>query len=222
MSYYARTTFSGTGDLASTFTFSWDYIESTHVKVTLDGAAHTAFTLSSKTVTFTGTAPPLDAVLVVYRESSPTARIVDYTAGSVLTETVLDQDSQQAFFLVQEALDTLTLHTTTEEMKVTKVIDAQTSASPTTSTIDANLAGEDVVLMFDATKSANAEFSGTFVVQGNPTTAEADASTWINLTETYSFGTAQKNHMVNFKSIAKMKVVVTNPDGATINAWIGE
>ena len=49
--------------------------------------------------------PASGSNIVITRESSPTTRLVDYQTGSILSEAVLDTDSQQAFFLAQEAND---------------------------------------------------------------------------------------------------------------------
>ena len=43
------------------------------------------------------------------RSTSQGTRLVDYVDGSNLTETDLDLDSKQAFYMAQESLDELTL-----------------------------------------------------------------------------------------------------------------
>jgi microcystin-dependent protein len=55
---------------------------------------------------------PCDAgdELVIYRASSPDERLIDYVAGSVITEDDLDIDSLQAFYLAQEAHDLVALN----------------------------------------------------------------------------------------------------------------
>ena len=41
----------------------------------------------------------------IRRATSQTSRLVDYAAGSVLTENDLDTDSNQGFYMSQEAID---------------------------------------------------------------------------------------------------------------------
>ena len=95
-----------TGDGNTTqFSITFDYIETAHVACTVDGVS-TTFTLSSGgTVATLSSAPALGASVEFRRTTSQTARLTDYQAGSVLKESDLDTDSQQAFFMGQEAID---------------------------------------------------------------------------------------------------------------------
>ena len=84
---------------------TFDYIETAHVACTVDGVS-TTFTLSSGgTVATLSSAPALGASVEFRRTTSQSARLTDYQAGSVLKESDLDTDSQQAFFMGQEAID---------------------------------------------------------------------------------------------------------------------
>ena len=95
-----------TGDGNTTqFSITFDYIETAHVACTVDGVS-TTFTLSSGgTVATLSSAPALGASVEFRRTTSQSARLTDYQAGSVLKESDLDTDSQQAFFMGQEAID---------------------------------------------------------------------------------------------------------------------
>ena len=95
-----------TGDGNTTqFSITFDYIETAHVTCTVDGVS-TSFTLSSGgTVATLSSAPALGASVEFRRTTSQSARLTDYQAGSVLKESDLDTDSQQAFFMGQEAID---------------------------------------------------------------------------------------------------------------------
>ena len=49
--------------------------------------------------------PASGSTVIITRETSPDTRLVDYQTGSILSESILDTDSLQAFFLAQEAND---------------------------------------------------------------------------------------------------------------------
>ncbi len=95
-----------TGDGSTTaFAIPFDFISSSHLSATVAGVA-TAITVSGSTATF-ASAPASAAAIRITRNSSQNTRLVDYTQPSTLTEEDLDTDSKQAFFIAQEAVDTV-------------------------------------------------------------------------------------------------------------------
>lgn len=106
---FARDTY--TASAAQTdFTITFGYLAEEDVLVYLNGVLQTQgagedYTIvSTTTVRFNSGLSEDDAVVLV-RSTSQTARIVDYSTASTLTEEDLDDDSLQAFYLAQEALD---------------------------------------------------------------------------------------------------------------------
>ena len=99
--YYA-----GNGSLR-TFTTP-PYLEESHLEVVVDGNVQTLgvnYTLSGTSLTFA--VAPANAVEVrIARSSSRDARLTDYSDASLLTADTLDLDSNQLFYLSQEAFDT--------------------------------------------------------------------------------------------------------------------
>ena len=96
-----------TGNASTTaFAISFSYRAATDLTVTVSGTATTAFTLNAAGTTLTfNTAPANASAIEIRRKTSQTARLTDYADGSVLTENDLDTDSEQAFFMSQEAID---------------------------------------------------------------------------------------------------------------------
>lgn len=87
------------------FNVNFSYLQKSHVKVTVNGTATTDFNwLNDGQIQLTNAAPN-NAIVVITRETSPSARLVDYQTGSVLSEEILDTDSLQGFYLAQEAVD---------------------------------------------------------------------------------------------------------------------
>ena len=104
---FAIDTYTGDGS-TTTFSVTFPYIEKAHVIVTVDGVTKTLTTdytfPTSSTITFT-TAPSASSTIKFTRSSNRTARLVDYQDGSTLTESTLDQDGNQSFYMAQEAID---------------------------------------------------------------------------------------------------------------------
>ena len=96
-----------TGNASTTaFSIPFSYRSTGDLTVTISGSATTAFTLNAAGTTLTfNTAPANASAIEIRRKTSQTSRLTDYASGSVLTENDLDTDSEQAFFMSQEAID---------------------------------------------------------------------------------------------------------------------
>jgi hypothetical protein len=96
-----------TGNGSTTqYAVSFTYRDQADITVTINGVATTAFTYNSAGTQITFSSPPANlSAIEIRRTTSQTSRLVDYAAGSVLTENDLDTDSNQAFFMSQEAID---------------------------------------------------------------------------------------------------------------------
>ena len=82
------------------------YLDETHLEVFLNGVEQ-----SSSTYTITGTSlvfndtPAYGSTVRVGRNSNRSARLTDYADASLLTADAMDFDSNQLFYIAQEALD---------------------------------------------------------------------------------------------------------------------
>ena len=81
------------------------FISRSHVTVTLDGVASSAFTWVNDGLIQMNVAPTNGVKVRVERNSSPNALLVDYENGSLLDEATLDLANRQTFYLAQEAED---------------------------------------------------------------------------------------------------------------------
>ena len=100
---FVRYTGNGSTDV---YAVSFPYRSQADITVTIDGVASTAFTWNGAGTQITFTSPPGNLTSIqIKRTTSQTSRLVDYAAGSVLTENDLDTDSTQAFYMGQEAVD---------------------------------------------------------------------------------------------------------------------
>ena len=108
MSYLARVDYTGNGSTVD-YALPFSYIATTDIFAWLNNVVSTAFTVSGSTLTFTSA--PANAVAIVIKRVTPTdSRLVDFTDGSVLTESDLDQSADQNFYIAQESSDTAQSH----------------------------------------------------------------------------------------------------------------
>ena len=105
---FAIVNYTGNGS-TTTYSITFPYITSSHVVVKVDNVVKTAGTdytfPTSSTIQFT-TAPANGTSISISRSSSRSTRLVDYQDGATITEAILDQDSNQLFYISQEAFDT--------------------------------------------------------------------------------------------------------------------
>ena len=96
-----------TGDGSTTqYAVSFSYRDQADVTVTINGVVTNTYSWNAAGTQITFTSPPASSSAIeIRRRTSQTSRLVDYAAGSVLTENDLDTDSNQAFFMGQEAID---------------------------------------------------------------------------------------------------------------------
>jgi hypothetical protein len=91
---------------ATEFNVPFGYLARSHVHVLVDGEETAAFSWSSDTLIDLDAAADEDLTVKVYRDTPIDARLVNYINGSVLnSETELDVDSLQLFYLIQELQD---------------------------------------------------------------------------------------------------------------------
>ena len=104
---YAINFYTGNG-AQTTYSVTFPYISQSDVEVKVNNVTKTLGTdytfATSSTITFT-TAPANGLVIKFTRTSNRATRLVDYQDGSTITEAILDQDSNQMFYMAQEAID---------------------------------------------------------------------------------------------------------------------
>lgn len=104
MAYLSRSYYPGNGTNRD-FSVDFPYLDRTHIQVFVDGAITSAWTWTDPSHIRLTTAPMLNAVVLIKRQTSPNVRLVDYVSPSSLNEDDLDTDSLQGFYLAQEAND---------------------------------------------------------------------------------------------------------------------
>jgi hypothetical protein len=158
----------GTGSgTAPVVNLTFPFLDKAHVKATVNGSAVTLNWTGPTQVTFAATVAN-GAAWVVYRDTSTTTRLVDYTNGAVLTEGDLDTDSLQAFYRQQELQDGVDDNTT----NITTVTAAQTA---TQAELD-GLEGDITADMASMTANAAAAAGSAASASASASSASASAS----------------------------------------------
>jgi len=98
-----------TGDgVTDTYAIPFPFLDGSHVIVTVDDILVATNFISPASIQVASGAPEVDAVVQVIRSTPRNTRMVDYQNGSTLTESNLDTDSLQAFYILQEIVDSVT------------------------------------------------------------------------------------------------------------------
>jgi microcystin-dependent protein len=122
--------YSGDGSTTD-FTLSFDYLSKDHVHVVV-GGVETSFTWLSDSQVRISPAPIVGVSNVRIKRVTPNdARLVDFANGSTLdAEADLDQDSNQLFYILQEAIDgTVSLSSSTDHTNIAIATDSFASGS---------------------------------------------------------------------------------------------
>jgi hypothetical protein len=101
---HAKDTYTADGSTQS-FLVSFPFISRDHVTVTADGSTATFTWVNDGQITITSPASLSTEAIVIKRNTSPSAVLVDFEDGSNLTETDLDLLALQSFYLAQENID---------------------------------------------------------------------------------------------------------------------
>ena len=158
------------------FAVTFPFISRTHVSVTVAGVAATfSFNNDSQIVIASPTVSNGNEV-IIKRTSSDTVRLVDYVDGSNLTESDLDLDSKQAFFMAQEALDeTITVDfSELDDFSDTATAGVSGDILVTNGTEFANktLSGDATIVSTGALTVANDAITTVKILNANVTTAK--------------------------------------------------
>ena len=114
---------------------------------------------------------PAGAVVLVNRNSSQSTKLVSYSDSGLLTSDVLNEDSNQAFFIAQEALDQSagnfdSSFEASQGVTVAKVagIEALADVTDTENVVAALTAGTNITIAADGTISST-DTNTTYTVQ---------------------------------------------------------
>ena len=138
----ANTFIEYTGDGSTTnYTFQFEYIKESEVKVTIDGAATTAFTFANATTLSFTTAPANSAKIRIYRETDVSSLKATFFAGSAIKAEDLNDNFTQNNFAVEELRES-TWDFDTETIKSNETWVSTDTQIATTAAMDARFQDE--------------------------------------------------------------------------------
>lgn len=168
------------------FAVTFPFISRSHVTTTVNGASATFTWVNDGQITVTSPTVANTDKVIIQRASSDTTRLVDYVDGSNLTESDLDLDSKQAFYMSQEALDERDNHLAMDtsgadswDAQSKKITDLTT---PTAASDASNKSYVDAQIDTSTTNADNAATSAT--ASATSATASAASATAAATSET--------------------------------------
>jgi hypothetical protein len=87
------------------FSFTFPYLETTDIKVSVNGVITTAYTLANATTVQFTTAPANGATVRIYRETDNSAAKATFFPGSAIRSQDLNTNTSQVLYVVQEIFD---------------------------------------------------------------------------------------------------------------------
>ena len=96
-----QNTYNGDGSTVL-FSFTFPYIETTDIKVRLDGVLETNFTLANATTIQFATAPANGVRVDIYRETDIDEKAATFYPGSAIRSSDLNENFDQILYTVQE------------------------------------------------------------------------------------------------------------------------
>jgi len=99
-----QNTYTGNGSTTN-YSFTFPYLETTDIKVSLNGLSTTAYTIANATTIQFNTAPVNGAAIRIYRETDDAALAATFYPGSAIRSADLNENFTQNLYVTQEAIN---------------------------------------------------------------------------------------------------------------------
>ena len=170
----AITSNSYTGNGSTTlYSFTFPYLDTADVKVSLNGTVTTAYTFANATTIQFTTAPGAGVAIRIYRETDDTALEAVFSPGSSIRASDLNSDFDQLLYLGQESNNIAEDATTTANTALTTANTAISTANAATSTANTALSNSATAVSTANTASTNASNA---VTTANTASSNASAA----------------------------------------------
>lgn len=106
MSFYSTISYTSDG-INKIYSIPFSYLDESHIKVIVNSVVQGvgAYTFPTQTTIEITAQPPAGQVVTIRRVTPATTRFVDFQNAATLTESDLDLNSDQLFYIMQESLD---------------------------------------------------------------------------------------------------------------------
>lgn len=183
-----QNTYTGDGTTVL-FSFTFPYLETTDIKVSLNGTITTAYTLANATTIQFNTAPANGAAIRIYRVTDDAALAAQFYPGSAIRSQDLNDNFTQNLYVTQEsnrdatsAISTANSATTTANSAVSTANAATATANSAVSTANAATASaaSAAASAASAVTTANAASASAASAVSTANTANANATAALN------------------------------------------
>jgi len=179
-----QNTYTGDGTTVL-FSFTFPYLETTDIKVSLNGTITTAYTLANATTIQFNTAPANGAAIRIYRETDDSSLQATFYPGSAIRSSDLNDNFTQNLYVTQEANNVSASATTTANTALTNANTAISTANGAVSTANTALANSSAAVSTANTASTNAS-----AAVSTANTASSNATTALNTANSASTSAA--------------------------------
>ena len=182
-----QTTYTGNGSTTN-YSFTFEYLKQSDVKVTLDSVATTAFTFANATTLAFTTAPGNGVAIRIYRDTAINTLSSTFFPGSAIKAEDLNNNFTQNLYVTQEAdFEVDTANTTANTAKTTADAATTTANSATTTANSAvTTANSAVTTANSAVTTANTASTNATNAVSTANTASTNASNAVSTANTAS------------------------------------
>lgn len=182
-----QTTYTGNGSTTN-YSFTFEYLKQSDVKVTLDSVDTTAFTFANATTLAFTTAPGNGVAIRIYRDTAIDTLSSTFFPGSAIKAEDLNQNFTQNLYVTQESdFEVATANTTANTAKTTADAATTTANSATTTANSAvTTANSAVTTANNAVTTANTASTNATNAVSTANTASTNASNAVSTANTAS------------------------------------
>ena len=172
-----QNTYTGNGS-ATNYSFTFEYLKQSDVKVTLDTVATTAFTFANATTLSFTSAPANGVAIRIFRDTAIDSLSSTFFPGSAIKAEDLNQNFTQSLYVTQESETAVGISDTTANTALSTAITANINASNAVITADNASATSSTAITTANTASTNASAAVTTAntASTNATTAVTTAN----------------------------------------------
>ena len=169
--------YTGNGSTTN-YSFSFEYLTASHVKVSLDSVDTTAFTFANATTISFNTAPTAGQAIRIYRRTPFESPSSTFFPGSSIKAEDLNSNFDQSLYVIQEATFDTSQSATDSAAALSTANDAETKADTAISTADTASATATAAQTTANTASSDATQAATDAAsaQTNATAAATSAA----------------------------------------------
>jgi len=153
------------------YSFTFPYLDTADVKVSLNGVVTTAYTLANATTVQFNTAPANGVAIKIYRETSE-ENVAEFYAGSAIRSDDLNNNFLQSLYVSQETVDKVDVATAGVATAVTTANTANATANAISATANTALTNANAAVV-----TANAAATSATSASSTATTALSTANT---------------------------------------------